>query len=38
MFFKTVTLDVVTKNIVHVNQQMHWQKTDVNKRLLIEFF
>ena len=27
--FKTVTLDIVTKKVVHVNQLMHWQKTPI---------
>ena len=38
VFFRTVTVDVATKKVVHVNQQMHWQKSDVNRRMLIEFF
>ena len=37
-FFRTVTLDVLIKKVVYFDQMRHWQKTDINKRLLIDFF
>ena len=33
-FFETVTLEVLTKKVVHFNQLRHWQKTDVIRKLL----
>ena len=32
------TLEVLTNKVVHFDQLRHWQKTDVNGRLLIDFF
>ena len=32
------TCEVLTKNVVHFDQLGGWQKTDVNRRLLIDFF
>ena len=34
IFFKTVTFEVLAKKTVH----LHWQNTNVNRRLLIDFF
>ena len=31
-------LEVLTKKVAHFDQQRHLQKTDVNRRLLIDFF
>ena len=36
--FETATLEVLMKEAVHLDQLRHWQKTDVNRRLLIDFF
>ena len=37
MFLETATLAVLIKEIVHFDQLRHWQKTDVNRRLLTDF-
>ena len=37
-FFETVIRDVLTKKVVHFDQLRHWQKTNLNRRLLIGFF
>ena len=31
------TLEVLIKKVVHFDQLEHWKKTDVNRRLLIDF-
>ena len=31
------TLEVLTEKVVHFDQLEHWKKTDVNRRLLIDF-
>ena len=36
--FKTATLEVLTKKVVHFDQLTYWQMTDANRRLLIDFF
>ena len=36
--FQTVTFEVLTKKVVHFKQPRYWQKTDVNRKPLIEFF
>ena len=36
--FETVTLKVLTSKVVHFDQLRYWHKTDVIRRLLIEFF
>ena len=37
-FLETATLEVLMKETVHFDQLRHWQKADVNKRLLIDLF
>ena len=37
-FFKTVTLEVLTKKVAHFDQLRHWQKIDVNRKMLVDFF
>ena len=35
-FFKTVTLEVLTKKVVHFDLLRHWQKDDTDRMLLID--
>ena len=35
---ETANLEVLTKEIVHLDYLRHWQNTDVNRRLLVDFF
>ena len=37
-FLETATLEVLMKEALHFDQLRHWQKTDANRRLLIDFF
>ena len=37
-FLETATLKVLSKEVVQSDQLRHWQNTDYNRRLLIDFF